>query len=71
MDRRAKRRERREESPRCAALPGAGRPDAVDRVEESHRWDAFANQQDLNLQLSLARCLWRLFSNVDKESGQV
>jgi len=39
MDRRADRRERREESPRRAALPGAGRPDADDHVEESHRWD--------------------------------
>lgn len=39
MDRRADRRERREESPRRFALPSAGRPDADDRLEESHRWD--------------------------------
>jgi len=37
MDRRADRRERRAESPRDAALPGAGRPDADDRLEEGHR----------------------------------
>jgi len=41
MDRRADRRERREESSRRAALPGAGRPDADDCLEKSYRWDEY------------------------------
>lgn len=51
MDRRAGRRERREESSRRAALPGAGRPDADDRLEKSHRWDANANVAKLVVQI--------------------